>query len=190
MNSSSLSRRLRFAFSSALIAFAAVAPASAADSAPAAEAVSISPDAAVQKELAELDRLLNTNAKLEEALRTNLDKLSQQSFRAQNPEVDALLKKQPGLVNALKMDPHFLLRRAIARLARVKVTRPDAIALDKFLQDHPDIRKPLEKNPTQIVDSKFLIANPQLGRFLETHPVLSSVLLQQQEQRAMKEKKK
>ena len=188
MNSSFLARRFSAAFSSALLALVASAPAAAADSTPAAEAASISTDAAVQKELAELDRVLNTNAKLEEALRVNLDKLSEQSFRAQNPEVDALLKKQPGLAHALKVDQQFLLRRAIARLARVKVTRPDALALDQFLKDHPDIRKALQKTPSQIVDSKFLIANPALARFLETHPVLSSVLLQKQGE--MEKKKK
>jgi exonuclease VII large subunit len=155
-----------------------------------AETPSVSTDAAVQKDLAALDRALNTNAKLEEALRTNLDKLSEKSFRVQNPEVDDLLKKQPGLEKALKVDQHFLLRRAILRLARVKATRPDALALDKFLDDHPDIRKPLQRSPSQIVDAKFLIAHPPLARFLESHPALSSVLLQQQDKMGAKEKKK
>lgn len=181
----------RLSFRAALCAASlllAAGAARAADAAP--EAASVSTDAAVQKELAELERALSTNSKLEETLRVNIDQLMSQSFRAQNPDVDALLKKQPGLANALKVDQQFLLRRAIARLARVKVTRPDALALDQFLKDHPDIRKALQKNPSQIVDSKFLMANPQLGRFLETHPVLSSVLLQRQDEAAKKEKKK
>ncbi|MBL9187566.1 MAG: hypothetical protein JNK23_08825 [Opitutaceae bacterium] len=174
---------LRTALAAVLLALAA-APARAADAAP--EAASISADAAVQKELAELEKVLNANSKLEETLRVNIDQLMSQSFRAQNPDIDSLLKKQPGLANALKVDQQFLLRRAIVRLARVKVTRPDALALDQFLKDHPDIRKALQKNPSQIVESKFLIANPQLARFLETHPVLSSVLLKKQEDMAKK----
>ncbi|MBL9202486.1 MAG: hypothetical protein JNL39_18390 [Opitutaceae bacterium] len=154
----------------------------------AGESASISTDAVVQKELAELERALSANPKLEATMLANIDQLMTQSFRTQNPEVDALLKKQPGLANALKVDQQFLLRRAIARLARVKVTRPDALALDQFLKDHPDIRKALQKNPSQIVDSKFLIANPALARFLEAHPVLSSVLLQKQGDTAKKKK--
>ena len=154
------------------------------------QVVSISPDAAVQKALDDLDRVLNTDAKLEEALRTNLDRLSEQSFRAENPAVDALLKKQPDLVKALKVDPQFVLRRSIMRLARVKSTRQDALALDQFLKDNPEIRKPLVRNPSQIMDAKFLIAHPALARFMESHPALSTVLLQKQDQKATKEKKK
>jgi hypothetical protein len=179
-------RLLRLAVLSLAATFAL--PAVAAD--PITETPSVSTDAAVQKTLAELDRTLNTNAKLEEALRTNLDQLSEKSFRGQNPEIDDLLKKQPGLEKALKVDQHFLLRRAILRLARVKATRPDALALDKFLDDHPDIRKPLQRSPSQIVDPEFLIAHPPLARFLESHPALSSVLLQQQDKKGAKEKKK
>ncbi|MDP3073103.1 MAG: hypothetical protein Q8N18_22610 [Opitutaceae bacterium] len=170
------------AFVSALLVLVATRAAAAA----APEAASISADAAVQKELAELERVLNANSKLEETLRINIDQLMSQSFRAQNPDVDALLKKQPGLANALKVDQQFLLRRAIARLARVKVTRPDALALDQFLKDHPDIRKALQKSPGQIVDAQFLIANPALARFMETHPALSSVLLKKQDDLAKK----
>jgi hypothetical protein len=180
------SRLLRLAALALAATFAL--PAAAADQT--AETPSISTDAAVQKTLAELDRTLNTNAKLEEALRANLDQLSEKSFRGQNPEIDALLAKQPGLEKALKVDRHFLLRRAILRLARVKATRPDALALDQFLDDHPDIRKPLQRSPGQIVDPKFLIAHPPLARFLESHPALSSVLLQQQGKQGPKEKKK
>jgi hypothetical protein len=175
------------AIAAALLALGTVAPARAA--APAkSETIVVSPDEKVQKELAELEAVLNTNAKLEEALRTNMDQLVQDSFHTQNPEITMLIKKQPGVVAALKADPQFLLRRAIARLARSKVTRPDALALNDFLKSHPDIRKELAKDPRKIIDGNFLIAHPQLGHFFEAHPVLSSVLLQRDEQTAAKKK--
>ncbi len=174
---------LRSALAAAALALVSAAPTLAADETP-----TISNDAAVQKDLAELDRALNTNAKLEEALRLNLDKLSEQSFRVQNPDVDALLKKLPGLEKALTVDRHFLLRRAIARLVSVKVARPDALALDKFLREHPDIQRPLERNPRLIMDTKFHLDHPQLARFLEAHPVLSTLLLEQQQKKAAKKK--
>jgi Spy/CpxP family protein refolding chaperone len=186
MKSSSPRLRYTLVLAASLLAFSPLA--SAAEPAPTAP--SISTDATVQKALDELDRVLNTDAKLEEALRTNLDRLSEQSFRAENPAVDALLKKQPDLVKALKVDPQFVLRRSIMRLARVKSTRQDALALDQFLKDNPEIRKPLVRNPSQIMDSKFLIAHPPLARFMESHPALSTVLLQKQDQKATKEKKK
>ncbi len=155
-----------------------VAPAAfAADSAPQIEVPIVSMDAAVQKELVNLDRLLDANPKLEETLRTNVDQLTQETFRAQNPDVDALLKRQPGLVGALKTERHFFIHRQVARLAQAKVTRKEAVALDEFLSAHPDIAKELRKKPTQIVEGSFLIAHPALAKFLESHPALSSVLL-------------
>lgn len=141
----------------------------------------VSVDAAIQKELVSLDRLLETNPKLEETLRNNVDKLTEQTFRAQNPEVDALLKRQPGLVRALRTERHYFVHRAVARLARSKVTRQDAVALDEFLTAHPDIAKALQRRPGQIVEGEFLIAHPALANFFETHPALSSILLKRSE---------
>jgi len=155
----------------------------AADPAPQIEVPIISMDEAVQKELINLDRLLDSNPKLEEKLRTNLDQLTLDTFRAQNPDVDALLKRQPGLVRALKSERHFFINRQVARLARAKVTRKDAVALDEFLTAHPDIAKELRKKPGQIVEGSFLIAHPPLARFFETHPALSSVLLQRSDKK-------
>lgn len=165
--------RLRVFLAATLFAASAIA----ADPAPQIEVPIVSMDAAVQKELVNLDRLLDANPKLEETLRTNVDQLTQETFRSQNPDVDALLKRQPGIVGALKSERHFFIHRQVARLAQTKVTRKDAVALDEFLSGHPDIAKELRKKPGQIVEGSFLIAHPALAKFLETHPALSSVLL-------------
>lgn len=165
-------------FLSALVGGLALAlPLSAADSS-SVEVPIISVDAGVQKDLQNLDRLLVTNPALEEKLRANVDQLTQEKFRVENPDIDALLKKQPGLVKALKSERHFFIHRYVARLATNKVMRKDAIALDDFLTAHPDIAKPLAKKPSQIVEADFLIAHPALAKFCETHPALSSVLLE------------
>jgi hypothetical protein len=138
----------------------------------------ISADATVQKELLNLDRLLETNPKLEETLRNNIDRLSDETFRKQNPEVDALIKRQPGVVRALKTEQHFFVFRVVGRLARGKALHKDMVDLDKFLVSHLAIRAALIKHPHQIVQSDFLIANPPLAKFMEAHPSLSTVLLQ------------
>jgi hypothetical protein len=138
----------------------------------------ISVDAGVQQDLQNLDRLLVTNPALEEKLRANVDQLTQEKFRVENPDIDALLKQQPGLTKALKSERHFFIHRYVARLANNQGVRKDAIALDDFLTAHPEIAKPLARKPSQIVDADFLIAHPALATFCETHPALSSVLLE------------
>jgi hypothetical protein len=137
----------------------------------------ISADATVQKELLDLDRLLETNPKLEETLRTNMDRLNDEAFRKQNPEVDALIKRKPGVVRALRAEQHFFVLRIVGRLAQGKVLRKDIVDFDKFLAGHKDIRSALMKKPNQIVQADFLIAHPPLAKFMEEHPSLSTVLL-------------
>ena len=165
----------------------AVAPLAGAETKAAPEVPIISLDAKVQNDLANLDRLLASDPKLEEKLRANIDQLSQEKFLAENPDIGALVKKQPGLPKALKTERHYFIHRQVARLAANKVTRKDALALDEFLTAHPDISQALLKKPNLIVDANFLIANPSLAKFLETHPSLSSVLLKRSDKKAAKE---
>jgi hypothetical protein len=162
-------------------------PLAGADAVAAPEVPIISLDAKVQKDLANLDRLLASDPKLEEKLRNNIDQLSQEKFLAENPDIGALVKKQPTLPASLKTERHYFVNRQVARLAADKVTRKDALALDEFLTAHPDISKALIKKPNLIVDANFLIANPSLAKFLETHPSLSSVLLKRSDKKSAKE---
>ncbi len=139
----------------------------------------ISSDAAVQKNLGDLDQILDaSNAKFEEALRQNIDRLEDAEFRQGNPEIDVALKQQPGIIPALRVERHFLIHRYVVRHARGPLLRPDILALDEFLNAHPDIRTALNKEPSQLMASKFLIAHPSLGDFFEHHPGLSTVLLE------------
>jgi hypothetical protein len=141
----------------------------------------ISSDEAVQKELLELDRLLDaSNLKVEETLRQNIDQLGDEKFRKSNPDIDVLLKQRPGIVPALKIERHFLIHRYIARRARGPLLRADVVALDEFLIAHPDIRRALDHEPSQILEPDFLIAHPSLGEFFDQHPSLGTILLQKQ----------
>lgn len=144
----------------------------------------VSADETVQRELLNLDRLLDTNPKLEEALRGNIDRLTDETFRKQNPDVDALIKRQPGIVRALRSERQFFVLRVVGRAARGKLLRKDIVDLDKFLATHDDVRAALVKKPSQIVQSEFLIAHPSFAKFMEEHPSLSTVLLQRADKKA------
>lgn len=143
----------------------------------------LSTDEVVKKELIDLDKLLTGNPALEEKLRANVDRLTEETFRAQNPDVDNLLKVRPNLGKALKSEQHFLITRALARNAKAPMLRKDVAEFDKFLVRNPAVRKALEKSPRQITQPDFLIAHPALAKFLEEHPALSSVLLQRSDKK-------
>jgi hypothetical protein len=155
----------------------AVAPVRAAETAP-VEVPILSTDETVKKELLDLDKLLASNPALEEKLRANVDRLTEATFRAENPDIDNLLKVRPNLGRALKSEQHFFITRALARNAKAPMLRKDVAEFDKFLARNADVRKALQKSPRQIMQPDFLIAHPALARFLEAHPALSSVLLQ------------
>jgi len=175
----------RLASLGVVIALASAAVLLAADdptppAAPKARVLILSSDEAVQKNLQDLDQLLEANPKFEEILRNNVDQLEQAEFRRSNPDLDLVLQQKPGIVYALKVERHFLIHRSVVRLARGPVLRPDVLALDDFLAEHPAVRKALEKDPAQIVQSSFLIAHPNLADFFTAHPGLSTVLLEKQ----------
>ncbi len=144
----------------------------------------VSSDEAVQKTLEKLDQTLEANPKFEEILRQNIDQLAEEGFRQSHPDVDVLLKQQPGIIPALKIERHFLIHRYVARRARGPVLHPDVVALDKFLTAHRDIRAALDQEPAQIMEPGFLIAHPSLADFFNQHPGLSTVLFQKQDSSA------
>ncbi len=148
----------------------------------------LSTDEVVKKELIDLDKLLATNPALEEKLRANVDRLTEEKFRAENADVDNLLKVRPNLGRALKAEQHFLITRALARSAKAPMLRKDVAEFDKFLGRNPDVRKALQKSPRQITQPDFLIAHPPLAKFMEEHPALSSVLLQRSDKKGEKKK--
>jgi hypothetical protein len=166
----------RWLVAGAVLALAA-APLRAAESAP-AELPILSTDDVVKKELLDLDKLLASNPALEEKLRANVDRLTEDTFRAENPDIDNLLKVRPNLGRALKSEQNFFITRALARNAKAPMLKKDVAEFDKFLVRNPDVRKALQKSPRQIMQPDFLIAHPALAKFLEEHPALSSVLLQ------------
>jgi hypothetical protein len=138
----------------------------------------VSSDEMVQKNLQTLNQYLDANPKLEDNLRTNIDQIDQPAFRRQNPAWDAYLKRQPEAAAALRAEKGFLLHRALARITRTRMMRRDVVALDAFLEAHPDILKPVQSHPRLLVDSNFLIAHPALGEFLQKHPSLSTALIE------------
>ena len=141
----------------------------------------VSSDEATQKNLADLDRLLDSSdLKFEETLRKNVDQLEAAEFRSSNPEIDVVLKERPWIAPTLKAERHFLIHRYVAHRARGALLRPDVIALDEFLTAHPDIRQALDSEPARIFASDFLMANPSLGEFFDQHPSLSTILLEKQ----------
>jgi hypothetical protein len=138
----------------------------------------VSTDEMVRKQLEGLDRLLDKNPQLEEALRANTDQIEQAAFRQQTPDWDMYVKQHPDVVRALRVERHYLLHRALARLARRPVFRADMADLDKFLDTHADIGKPVDHRPRLLTETDFLIAHPALAQFFDQHPGLSTALLE------------
>jgi hypothetical protein len=144
----------------------------------------LSTDEMVKVELLNLDKVLESNPALEEKLRVDIDQILDAKYRANNPDVDTLLKNRPAVVPALTKERRFLLHRAVVRMAHAPVVRRDIVQLDEFLDAHADIQRALVKRPRQIVDANFLVAHPTLAQFFDQHPSLSTALLESAEKRA------
>jgi hypothetical protein len=72
----------------------------------------------------------------------------------------------------LKAEQRFLMHRALARIARGPLLKDEVRQLDRFLDQHPEVLRPLEKRPALIADSAFLSSHAEFGSFLTNHPAL------------------
>jgi hypothetical protein len=133
-------------------------------------------DEKIQAELNDLSQFLETNPKIEEALRADVEKATDAAFLKLNPAWDQHLQQRPNTIRALRVERGFLLHRALARMARTPLLRDEVAKFDAFLDKNPAILRSLERNPRLIRDGTFLTANSALAEFLTAHPALSTAL--------------
>ncbi len=86
------------------------------------------------------------------------------------------LARHSDVRRALDADPYAALRRA-QRLERTARARreidPDELErLDRFLHDHPEVRRDLHANPALVNDRAYLARHPSLRDFLRGHPAI------------------
>jgi phage-related protein len=132
-----------------------------------------------RRELANMDRFLDSHPQLAQQLKNNPSLINNEEFVENNPDLQQFLQQHPGVREELRENPNAFMHQE-QRFDRQEdrasnhgdrdITRGELRNLDDFLDNHPQIAKQLEKNPSLINNEEFLENNPDLQRFLQQAP--------------------
>jgi phage-related protein len=121
-----------------------------------------------RRELANMDRFLDSHPEIAEQLQKDPSLIKNQEFVAKHPELQEFLQKHPGVREEFNEDPAAFMRQE-QRFER-REERAEMAGLDRFLDAHPEINEQLVKDPSLIRNKEFVEKHPELQEFLQSHP--------------------
>jgi hypothetical protein len=123
-------------------------------------------------------------------LRKNPSQIRNEEFVENHPQLQAFLKDHPEMREEFTENPGLFMHREgqFEDSKRDRDGAPQANAgnpdlkgyqvatFDRFLDQHSDVAKELQKDPSQIRNEEFLENHPQLQTFLKDHPEMREEL--------------
>ena len=139
-----------------------------------------------RRELAEMDRFLDSHPEVAEQLRKDPSLINNQDFVEKHPGLQEFLENHPGVREEFKENPNAFMRQE-NRYERHEgddrdgdrrdgdrrdgdTTRRELASMDRFMDGHPEIAEQLRKNPSLINNREFVENHPALQEYLQNHP--------------------
>jgi len=139
-----------------------------------------------RRELAEMDRFLDSHPEVAEQLRKDPSLINNQDFLGKHPELQEFLQNHPGVREEFQENPNAFMRQE-NRYERHEgdedrdrdrdrdrrdgdTTRRELASMDRFLDSHPELAEQLRKDPSLINNREFLENHPALQQYLQSHP--------------------
>ncbi len=139
-----------------------------------------------RRELAEMDRFLDSHPEVAEQLRKDPSLINNQEFVEKHPELQEFLQNHPGVREEFKENPNAFMRQE-NRYERHEgdedrdrdrdrdrrdgdTTRRELASMDRFMDGHPEIAEQLRKDPSLINNREFVENHPALQEYLQSHP--------------------
>lgn len=151
-----------------------------------------------EREIGEMDQFLDEHRDLKQDLQQRPVLINDANYLAQHPELGLFLEAHPGIrqdfserpeafVTAVNVQPPASSSAATTNIERPKppavIENPnrdlenrEATRMAQFLDDHPNIRRDLGKNPWLVNQSKYLKHHKELERFLSEYPQIREKL--------------
>jgi len=137
-------------------------------------------------EVASMDQFLDQHPEITKKLEADPSLINNQQFLSNAPELQAFFKTHPRIQEEFAETPKFF-ENELSRFESSEADRPgeggnrgvnpnpdltrgEVASMDQFLDQHPEIEKQLEANPSLINNSKYLNDHSQLRAFLSDHP--------------------
>lgn len=140
-----------------------------------------------QREVGRMDQFLDDHPKIEKDLEKNPSLINDRRFLEHNRDVAQFLNEHPRIHDEFAENPSYFMQRedqfegtAADRDHMMRVpsaattsanpnpdlTRDQVARMDQFLDDHPDIEKQLERNPSLMSNNKYVRRHKDLDRLL------------------------
>jgi hypothetical protein len=124
------------------------------------------------RELANMDRFMDTHPEIAEQLRKDPSLLDNKQFVVSHPALKDFLAQHPGVREEARENPNYFMHldeRFTHREER-EITNPELANMDRFMDGHPEIAEQLRKNPALLDNKEFVENHPALKGFLAQHP--------------------
>lgn len=143
------------------------------------------PDSDVnRRELANMDRFMDSHPEIAEQLRKNPALVDNKEFVQGHPALQQFLAQHPGVREEYKENPNGFMRQE-QRFDRQQdsfmrrdhdVTRGELSSFNEFMEDHNKVAGELSKNPSLATNREYLENHPELRSYLNAHPKVQEEL--------------
>lgn len=133
-------------------------------------------DMTARRDLAQLDRFLDSHPPVADQLRSKPWLVADDDFLQAHPDLQAYLQAHPGLAQAISQNPVGFVEQE-ERFDSPDYRR-DLAEFDRFLDGHPDIAQQLRSKPWLAGNYDYLQSHPDLRGFLQQHQQLDQTVAQ------------
>jgi hypothetical protein len=142
-------------------------------------------DDITSREVAEMDRFLDSHPEIAQQLRKDPSLIDNRRWVGDHPALHEYLQKHPGVADAFRDHPDAFMRdenryeraegdrdqdRDRDRDRDRNISRRDVTEMDRFLDRHPEVSEQLRKDPSLIDNRQWVANHPALQEYLKTHP--------------------
>jgi hypothetical protein len=127
-----------------------------------------------------IQNYLNNHPEQAKQLHENPSLINDPNWLKQNPKVATFLQKHPDMKERATTDPHSFINRSEA--GTLKGDHAMLNKSDRYLDQHPEMKKELAANPRLIDDPKYLSEHPGLENELKEHPEIRNEAMNHPEQ--------
>ncbi len=141
-------------------------------------------DDITHRQVADMDRFLDSHPEIGEQLRKDPSLIDNRRWVGDHPALQEYLQKHPGVADSFRDHPDAFMRDE-NRYERTEgdrdqdrdrdrdrnnISRRDVTEMDRFLDKHPEIDEQLRKDPSLIDNHQWVSNHPALQDYLKTHP--------------------
>jgi hypothetical protein len=122
-------------------------------------------------ELNNFDRYLDDHPEIARDLRNNPNLINNPNWLEQHPSTQEFLRNHPGVNEEIRENPtQFMSRENRFERNGGDVSHGEAASADKYLDQHPEIARQLQRDPRLIDNPNYLAKHPSLQSYLQNHP--------------------